>query len=84
MLDVDNGPDFLIHGANQALYTEAGLQAAYEQLASAALWRSGARAGRAPLLEELRRLAPSAREILFDVTRGERRFGYAIYTVSRT
>ena len=84
MLDVDNGPDFLIHGANRALYTGSGLQAAYGQLASGgtlAIWCQGRWA---PLLDELRRLAPTARERLFEVTRGERRFAYAIYSVSRT
>jgi hypothetical protein len=84
VLDVDNGPDFLIHGANHVLYTESGLQAAYGQLASGgtlAIWCQGRWV---PLLDELRRLAPSARERLFEVTRGERRFAYAIYSVSRT
>jgi spermidine synthase len=36
VLDVDNGPDFLIHDGNRALYSEATLQAAYAQLASGA------------------------------------------------
>ena len=84
VLDVDNGPDFLIHGANHALYVEPGLSAAYEQLApggTLAIWCQGQSA---PLLDALRRIAPSARENLFDVTRGERRFAYAIYTASRT
>jgi spermidine synthase len=84
VLDVDNGPDFLIHGANRALYTQTGLRAAWEQLGpggTLAIWCQG----RSALLhDELRRLAPSAREILFDVSRGERRFAYAIYTVNRT
>lgn len=84
VLDVDNGPDFLIHGANQSLYTEAGLRAAYERLTpggTLAIWCQGRSA---PLHEELRRIAPSVRENLFEVTRGERRFAYAIYTLSRT
>jgi spermidine synthase len=84
VLDVDNGPDFLIHGGNHALYVEAGLRAAYEQLApggTLAIWCQGRSAG---LLDELRRIAASARENLYEVTRGGRRFAYAIYTVSRT
>jgi spermidine synthase len=84
VLDVDNGPDFLIHGDNRALYTGSGLQAAYGQLASGgtlAIWCQGRWA---PLLDELRRLAPTARERLFEVARDERRFAYAIYSVSRT
>ncbi len=84
VLDVDNGPDFLIHGDNRALYTGSGLQAAHGQLTSGgtlAIWCQGRWA---PLLDELRRLTPTARERLFEVTRGERRFAYAIYSVSRT
>jgi len=84
VLDVDNGPDFLIHGANGALYTDSGLRAAYEQLTSRGTLAIWCQDRWAPLLDELRRLAPSARERLFDVARGERRFTYAIYTVSRT
>jgi spermidine synthase len=83
-LDVDNGPDFLIHGPNQALYSKAGLRTAYEQLTpggTLAIWCQGSSA---PLHEQLRRIAPSARENLIKVTRGERRFAYAIYTLSRT
>ena len=43
VLDVDNGPDFLIHRTIAPLYTEAGLRAAYAQLAPAARSPSGAR-----------------------------------------
>ena len=32
VLDVDNGPDFLIYGQNRALYTEGVLRAAYARL----------------------------------------------------
>ena len=84
VLDVDNGPDFLIHGPNEALYAEAGLRAAYEQLTpggTLAIWCQGPSAH---LHEQLRRIAPSARENLYEVSRGERRFAYAIYTVNRT
>ncbi len=82
-LDVDNGPEFLIHAGNRAIYTEAGLRAAYAQLAVAgtlAIWCQGP----APRLRDaLERIAPSVREHVVDVTRGERSFQYAIYTVSR-
>ena len=82
VLDVDNGPDFLIHEENRALYTEAGLRAAYGRLTPAgtlAIWCQSA----APHLRAvLERIAPSAREHIVEVTRGERSFQYAIYTVS--
>jgi spermidine synthase len=82
VLDVDNGPDFLIHEENRALYTEAGLRAAYGRLTPAgtlAIWCQSAAPDLRAVLE---RIAPSAREHIVEVTRGERSFQYAIYTVS--
>ena len=83
VLDVDNGPDFLIHDQNRALYTERGLRTAYAQLADGGtlvIWCQSA----APALRTLLgQIAPSVREHLIQVSRGERRFQYAIYTVSR-
>ena len=83
VLDVDNGPDFLIHAENQALYSEAGLRAAYARLAGGgtlAIWCQGP----APELRAaLQELAPCTHEHLSEVSRGERRLEYAIYTVSR-
>jgi spermidine synthase len=81
VLDVDNGPDFLIHEENRALYTEAGLRAAYRRLTPAgmlAIWCQSAAPDLGAVLE---RIAPSAREHIVEVTRGERSFQYAIYTV---
>jgi hypothetical protein len=43
VLDVDNGPDFLIHETNAGLYTPPLLAAAYAGSARAASWRSGPR-----------------------------------------
>ena len=83
VLDVDNGPDFLIHAENRALYTDAGLRAAYAQLAvggTLAIWCQGPAA---PLRAVLERIAPPVREHIFEVSRGARRFLYTIYLVSR-
>jgi spermidine synthase len=83
VLDVDNGPEFLIHAENRALYTETGLRAAYGQLAvdgTLGIWCQGP----APTLRaSLEHIAPSIREHIIEVTRGKRSFRYAIYTVSR-
>ncbi len=82
VLDVDNGPDFLIHEGNRALYAETGLRAAYSRLTPAgtlAIWCQSATPDLRVVLE---RIAPSAREHIVEVTRGERSFQYAIYTVS--
>jgi spermidine synthase len=60
LLDVDNGPDFLIHQANDALYSEAGLRAAYAQLTDpgiCAIWCQGPSP---QLLETLRSISSDA------------------------
>jgi spermidine synthase len=83
VLDVDNGPDFLIHDENRALYTEAGMQAAYDRLTESgtlAIWCQSAAPDLRAVLE---RIAPQVREHILEVARGERSFRYAIYTVSR-
>ena len=83
VLDVDNGPDFLIHGKNRALYTGGVLRATYAQLSASgtlAIWCQTA----APLLRAvLEGITPSTREHVIEVSRGQRRFRYVIYTVSR-
>ena len=48
LLDVDNGPDFLIHADNAALYGSAALRSAYGRLTPGgvlAIWCQGAHAG---------------------------------------
>ena len=59
MLDVDNGPDFLIHGENRALYTEAGLRAAYAQLAPGGTFAIWCQGPLPPLRAVLERIAAS-------------------------
>ncbi|WP_375430389.1 hypothetical protein [uncultured Friedmanniella sp.] len=82
LLDVDNGPDFLIHDANAALYGADLLQAAYGRLRPGgvlAIWCQGPAR---QLLATLDALGP-AEEHRYRVTRGERSWEYAVYTVSR-
>jgi spermidine synthase len=83
VLDVDNGPDFLIYGENSGLYTDAGLRAAYAQLASGGILAIWCQRPAPSLLAALRRIAPSACQHVIEVSRGERRLSYAIYTLSR-
>jgi spermidine synthase len=82
-LDVDNGTDFLIHETNASLYSPDLLRTAYVRLAPGgrlAIWCQGP----APaLMLTLAALDGSARQHLFHVGRGERRFAYAICTVDR-
>jgi len=83
VLDVDNGPDFLIHQANEALYSESTLRAAYGRLAPGgvlAIWCQGP----VPeLMTLLGRLGSQTREHRYEVARGNRRFEYVIYTLAR-
>ena len=82
-LDVDNGPDFLIHQTNASLYSPDLLRTAHERLTPGgrlAIWCQGP----APaLVSTLAALDGSAHQHLFHVGRGERRFSYAICTVDR-
>lgn len=83
ILDVDNGPDFLIHTANDALYTEPSLTPAYARLApggTCAIWCQGA----VPkFLATLRRVAPTANQHTFTRVRDGRPVDYVIYTMTR-
>jgi spermidine synthase len=83
LLDVDNGPDFLIHEQNDALYAEPGLRDAYARLAPGGVLAVWCQAPSAPLLAALRRVEPSAEETRHEVRREGRTFTYAIDTVRR-
>ncbi len=83
LLDVDNGPDFLIHDANAALYAEPGLRDAYGRLAPGGVLAIWCQAPSPPLLAALRGLDPAAEETLHEVEREGRSFTYAIATVRR-
>jgi spermidine synthase len=83
VLDVDNGPDFLIHDKNRALYTERCLRTAYARLADGGILAIWCQSVAPSLRDVLGRIAPSVREHLISVSRGDRRLQYAIYTISR-
>lgn len=83
ILDVDNGPDFLIHSENASLYDPQLLSSAYARLAPGgrlAIWCQGPSP---TLMRTLTAVAPTAQQHLFEVSRGPRRFSYAICTVDR-
>ena len=79
LLDVDNGPDFLVHPHNARLYAAPMLASAHAALAPGgvlAIWSSH----RAPgLLASLRDVDPGTQEILLSVEREGRRLEYALY-----
>jgi spermidine synthase len=82
LLDVDNGPDFLIHGANAGLYARPSLEAGYDRLTEGgvlAIWCQGP----APDLFETLRLIGSTREHRYAVERGGRQFSYVVYALTR-
>lgn len=82
LLDVDNGPDFLIHDANAPLYGAALLGQAYSRLTPGgvlAIWCQGP----APeLLATLSTLGAAA-EHRYEVAREGRTFSYVVYTVAQ-
>ena len=83
LLDVDNGPDFLIHAGNAGLYARETLLAGWARLAPGgvlAVWCQGPAPG---LLATMRTIAPSAREHRFAVRRGERAFSYVVCALTR-
>jgi spermidine synthase len=83
VLDIDNGPDFLIHEENRALYTAPSLRAAYGQLKAGGTLAIWCQHPAPALLALLQGIAPSAQQHVIDTSRGERNFPYTIYTISR-
>jgi spermidine synthase len=84
LLDVDNGPEFLIHPHNAGLYSTEGLRTAHAKLRPGgllAIWCSGPSPA---LLDALRTVDPRPTEHRYRVRRGEREWSYAIYTVRRS
>ena len=85
LLDVDNGPDFLIHDANARLY-EAGLLGRAAGLLRPggvlAVWCQGPAPLLATTLADLDG-AGAVEEHLIEVVRGDRAMTYAIYTLTR-
>ena len=78
LLDVDNGPGFLIHDDNARVYAADWLAGAVARLAPGGLlviWSEGAAPQLARALAELGQLT----ERIVTVEREGRRFGYALY-----
>jgi spermidine synthase len=79
LLDVDNGPEFLVHQSNSALYDEPSLRLAVRALrpdGRLAIWSAGA----SPALEDRLRAAAGAVEVVtLPVRREGRQFEYVLY-----
>jgi spermidine synthase len=87
LLDVDNGPDFLIRPANARLYRRDHLRAAMDRVAAGGLlviWSSHRSPGLlATLAEVADELGGTAFERVVEVAREGRTFDYASYGLSR-
>jgi spermidine synthase len=83
VLDIDNGPDFLIHQSNLAAYSESTLAAAYSRLVPGGLLAIWCQGPVPEILARLGRLGSETREHPNEVARGNRSFDYVIYTLAR-
>lgn len=83
LLDVDNGPDFLVHQENSSLYDVAALTAAMRVLRPGgrlAVWSAAA----SPELEaRLRAIADEVEVVTLPVRREGRSFDYLLYLAAR-
>lgn len=82
LLDVDNGPTFLIHDHNAHLYRADFLRRCLAALAPSGRLVVWCEATSADLAATLSELAGSVETILVPVTRGQRRFDYVLYRVN--
>lgn len=86
LLDIDNGPDFLIHATNDRLYGPTLLSRAYEQLTPGgvlAIWCQGPVPALWTTLREVVAEHGDVAEERFEVRREGRDLTYAIYLVRR-
>lgn len=83
LLDVDNGPSFLIHDHNERIYTEAFLTRCLALLADGGRLVVWCEAVSPDLEITLRRIAGGVELISVPVTREGRSFSYALYRATR-
>lgn len=80
LLDVDNGPDFLVHPDNAALYDAAVLTSAYARLGPGGVLAIWCQQRHVELEARMRALTPSAEPVRHTTSRGRHRIEYVIYT----
>ena len=86
VLDVDNGPDFLIHAANERIYAAEALRRALALLASGGslvLWSHAPHPVLRARLDQLAGSGDRVTEHLHRIQREGREFTYAVYTLTR-
>jgi spermidine synthase len=85
LLDVDNGPDFLVHASNAALYTPAGLTGARAVLRPGGrlvVWSSHVSPGLLAALSAVAGDGDAVSEEVVDVEREGRTLRYALYSLA--
>ncbi len=85
LLDVDNGPDFLLHEANAGLYAVPGLRVARRRLASGGalvLWSSHPAPELVASLEQVARPGDIVDEAPLALTREGRDLVYVLYSLT--
>jgi spermidine synthase len=86
LLDVDNGPDFLVHQSNAALYSAPGLAAARAALRPGGLlvvWSSHVAPALRSALAGVAAPGETVDEEVLEVRREGRSFHYALYSLAR-
>jgi spermidine synthase len=86
LLDVDNGPDFLVHASNAPLYTPPALSACRAVLAPGgllAVWSSHVAPALLAALHEVAERGDEVVEDVIGVEREGRSLRYALYTLTR-
>jgi spermidine synthase len=84
LLDVDNGPDFVVHERNAAVYQEGVLSAAGRALRPGGILAVWSAAPSASLSERLAATVGPVEEITADVTRDGRAMSYYLYLATAT
>jgi spermidine synthase len=84
LLDVDNGPGFLVHAGNTRVYAPPFLTAAARTLRRGGVLGVWSADPAPDLALALERACGACDEILLDVSRDGRRFTYAVYLATRT
>lgn len=86
VLDVDNGPGFLVHPGNAGLYAVSGLRAARAALAPSGVlvvWSSHVAPALLSALQDVAGAGDDVGEVVLPVERDGRAFEYAIYSLVR-
>ncbi len=82
LIDVDNGPDFLVHESNASLYRSPFLQRLLLTLRPGGLLAVWSSSRSARLEDALAGVFGQCDEVAFDITRDGRRFEYFLYFAS--